>query len=142
MNTDSLCLALQKKNCIIVYEVGKGKSGNCYTAKTVIICSLQTLSEFILPESVVLNTEKHDKREAGLVTEDVRCTVMLCFCSKTYCCYDSQSNKFKFSIKGLNKRTWTFEACEDEPMANYRHFLNETEKGTFANRGFCTTNLV
>ena len=29
---------------------------------------------------------------------------MLFSCSKTYCCYDNKSDKFKFSSKGLNKR--------------------------------------
>ena len=43
---------------------------------------------------------KHNKREPGLFKEEFRCTEMLCLCSKTYCCYDSISNKFKFSRKG------------------------------------------
>ena len=32
---------------------------------------------------------KHDKRELGPFKGDIRCTEMLCLCSKTYCCYDS-----------------------------------------------------
>ena len=30
---------------------------------------------------------------------------MICPCSKTYCCYDAKSDKYKFSSKSLNKRT-------------------------------------
>ena len=49
--------------------------------------------------------KKHDKREPGLFKEEFRCSEMLCLCSKTYCCYDRKCNKYKFSSKGLNKRT-------------------------------------
>ena len=34
MDTDSLSLALAEKKCIFVYELRKGKSGNCYVAGT------------------------------------------------------------------------------------------------------------
>ena len=47
--------------------------------------------------------EKHDKREPGLFKEEFRCTQMLGLGSKTYCCYNSVTNKTKFSSKGLNK---------------------------------------
>ena len=59
---------------------------------------------------------------------------MLCLCSKTYCCYDSQSQKFKFSSKGLNKRT--LESSGGGPMSKYRKVLEETLNVTSANRGF------
>ena len=49
---------------------------------------------------------KHDKREHGLFKEEFRCTEILSSCSKTYCCYDSNSNKYKLSSKGLIKRLW------------------------------------
>ena len=48
--------------------------------------------------------KKHDKREPGLFKEEFRYTEMYCLCSKTYCCYDSKSQKYKFISKGLNKR--------------------------------------
>ena len=38
-------------------EVTKGKSGNCYSAYTVMIRSLQTLSAISFPGCVVLNTK-------------------------------------------------------------------------------------
>ena len=60
---------------------------------------------------------KHDTREPGLFQEEFRCTELLCLCSKTYCCYDSNSNKYKFSSKSLNKRT--LEDCADGPIAMY-----------------------
>ena len=63
---------------------------------------------------------------------------MLCLCSKTYCCYDSNSNKYKFSSKGLNKRT--LEDCGDGPMAKYRKVSDEFINVTSINRGFRTVH--
>ena len=63
---------------------------------------------------------------------------MLGLCSKTYCCYDNKSNKFKFSSKGLNKRV--LEDSGDGPMAKYRRELDEAVNLTSTNRGFRTMN--
>ena len=63
---------------------------------------------------------------------------MLCSCSETYCCYDSNSNKYKFDSKGLNKRT--LENCGDGPMAKYRKILGEFINVTSTNRGFRTVH--
>ena len=45
------------------------------------------------PRTCCTQHNKHDKREPSLFTEEFVCTEMLCFCSKTYRCYDSNSNK-------------------------------------------------
>ena len=79
---------------------------------------------------------KHDKRDPGRFKEEFRCTKLLCFCSKTYCCFDSNSSKYKFSSKGLNIRT--LEDCGDGPMAKYRKVLDELVKVASINRGFQT----
>ena len=86
------------------------------------------------PRTCCTNYKKHDKRESGLSEEEFRCTEMLCLCSKTYCCYGSNSYKYKFSSKGLNKRT--LEDCGDGPMAKYRKVLHEFINVTSNNRGF------
>ena len=65
--------------------------------------------------------KKHAEREPGLFGEKFRCTEIMCLCSKTYCCYDSKSNKFKISSKGLNKRRP--EDTGDGPMSTYRRVL-------------------
>ena len=78
----------------------------------------------------------HDRREPVLFGEDLRCTDMLCLCSKTYCRYDSLSKKFICSCKGLNKRR--FQDSGDGPMAKYWKSLGETENVTSSNRGFRT----
>ena len=77
---------------------------------------------------------KHDKREPGLFKEEFRCTEMLCLCSKTYCCYESNSNKYKFSSNSLNKRT--IEDGAEGPMAKYRKVLDEFISVTSTNIGF------
>ena len=62
---------------------------------------------------------------------------MLCLFSETFCCYDKQTNKHKFSSKGLNKRT--LEECGDGgPMSKYRKVLEEAVNVTSTNRGFRT----
>ena len=92
------------------------------------------------PRTCCTLNNKHDKREPGLFKEEFRCTEMLCLCSKTYCCNDSCSLKFKFSSKGLNKGT--LESSGDGPMSNYRNVLGETVNVTSTNHGFCTIDHV
>ena len=69
----------------------------------------------VFPRTCYSTHKKHDKREPGIFKEEFRLTEMLCLCSKTYCCYDNRSDKFKFSSKGLNKRV--LEVSGDEPMS-------------------------
>ena len=59
---------------------------------------------------------------------------MLCLCSKTYCCYDSNLNKYKISRKSLNERT--LEDCGDGPLAKYIKILDELFNVTSTTRGF------
>ena len=80
--------------------------------------------------------KQQDKRERGLFKEESRCTEMLCLCSKTYCCNDCKSNKYKFSSKALNERT--LEDCGDGPMSQYQKVLEEAVNVTSTNRGFRT----
>ena len=71
-------------------------------------------------------------------SKQFRCTEKLCLCSKTFCCYDNKSDKFKFSSKGLNKRV--LEDYGDRPMSKYRRVLDEAINLTSINRGFRTKN--
>ena len=66
------------------------------------------------------------------------CTEMICLCSKTYCCYDAISDKYKFSSKGLNKRI--LEETGDGPLEKYRRVMEEIINLTSTNRGFRTIN--
>ena len=63
---------------------------------------------------------------------------MLCLCSETYCCYDVNSNKFKFSSEGLNKRV--LEQSGNGPLEKYPRVLNGKVNVTSNNRGFLANN--
>ena len=97
---------------------------------------MQPLSSF--PELASRNIRNMTKREPGLFREEFRFTKLLCLCSKTYCCYDSNSNKYKFSSKSLNKRM--LEDCGNGPTAKYRIVLDESINVISTNRGFRTVH--
>ena len=105
MNTDSLNLALSEENLedIILFENQAEweqlRSKHCTDNITA------NATDNFFPRTCCYVHKKHYKREPGLFKEEFRCAEMLCLCSKTYCCYDKQTNKHKFSNKGLNKRT-------------------------------------
>ena len=82
--------------------------------------------------------KEHDKKDPGLFKEELRCTELLCLCSKAYCCYDCISKKFIFSDKGLNKQTFEESGCRR--MTKSRQVLDETVNVNSANRRFRTMN--
>ena len=138
MDTDSLYLALAEKeleDCIrpeMRAEWQRLRSNDCvdnFTADAVANFSSRTCC---------VKHKQHDKREPGLFKEEIRCTEMLCLCSKTYCCYDVTSNKLKFSSKSLNKRV--LEQSSDGQLEKYRRVLNEKVNVTSNNTGFRTNN--
>ena len=138
MATDSLYLALAEDNlddCILPEKnaqwtlIGRNDCRDDFIADA---------DKNFFPHTCCAVHKKHDKREPGLFKEEFRFTEMLCLCSKTYCCYDSKSDKFKFSSKGLNKRT--LEDTGDGPMTKYRRILDEAVNLKSTNRGFKTSN--
>ena len=122
-DTDSLCLALSEENLednILPEKRNEWKaisSRNCTDSFTV------NATGNFFPKTCCTAHKTHDKREPGLFKEEFRCSEMLCLCSKTYCCYDRKSNKYKFISMVLNKTT--LEDCGDEPMSKYRNVLEE-----------------
>ena len=134
MDTDSLYLALSEKE---LYDCSRKESKAEWTLLRTKDCKndfTANATTNFFPRTCCTKHMKHEKRELGLFKEEFRCTEMLCLCSKTYCCYDSNSNKYKFSSKGLNKRT--LEDYGDGPMAKYRKVLDEFINVTSTNRGF------
>ena len=118
MDTDSLYLALSEKE---LYDCVREESKAEWKLFRTEDCKddfTGNATNNFFPRTCCTKHIKHDKREPGLSKEEFRCTEMLCLCSKTYRCYNSNSNKYKFSSKCLNKRT--LEDCGDGPMANYR----------------------
>ena len=137
MDTDSLYLALSEENLEAVNLPGKRdewnamRSGDCTHTFTV------NATENFFPGMCCKTHKKHYKWEPGLFfKEEFRCTEMLRFCSKTYCCYDRKSKKYKFNSTGLNKRT--LEESGDGLMSKYRKVLDESVNVTSTTRGFRT----
>ena len=65
---------------------------------------------------------------------------LLSLCSKTYCCYDVNSNKFKIGSKGLNKRVQ--EQNDDGHVDFYQRLLDIKMDIMPSNRDFRTGNFT
>ena len=105
MDTDSLYLALSEENLDDIILPEKRNEWEVIHSRDCTDSFTANATGNSFPRTCCSAHKKHDKREPGLFKEEFRCTEMVCLCSKTYCCYDRKSNKYKFSSKGLNKRT-------------------------------------
>ena len=136
MDTDSLYLALSDEILEDVIPPKKRTEWDQLRSKECTDNFTANATDNLFPITCCNTHKRYDKREPGLFKEEFRCSEMLCLCSKTYCCYDRKSNKFKFSSKGLNKRT--LEDCGDGPMSRYRKDLEEAVNVTSTNGGILT----
>ena len=102
--------------------------------------STANATDIFFPRMCGSTHKKHNKREPSLFMGEVRCTEMLCLCSKTYCCYDRNSKKYKFSSKGLNNRT--LQDCGDGPMSKDRKVMDDSVNVISTNRGLRTAQHV
>ena len=137
MDTNSLYLALSEEILEDVILPEKRTQWDQLRSKDCTDGFTANATDNFFPKTCCNVLKKHNKREPGLFKEEFRCVEMLCLCSKTYCCYDKQTNNHKFSSKGLNKRT--LEECGDGgPMLKYRKDLEEAVNVTSTNRGFRT----
>ena len=137
-DTDSLYLAQSEKELYDCIREESEAEWSLFRTKDCKADFTANARTNFFPRTCCTKHKKHDKREPGLFKEEFRCTEMLCICSETYCCCDSNSNKYKFNSKGLNKRT--LEDCGDGPMANYREVLDELINVTSTCRGFRTVH--
>ena len=105
MDTDSLYLALSQlslEDCVnpemkeVWINIRQEGCSNSFSANS---------SSNFFPRTCCIERIKHDKPAAGLFKEEFRCTEIIYLCSKIYCCSDQNTEKIKFSSKGLNKRT-------------------------------------
>ena len=93
MDTDSLYLALSEKEfCDCIREEFKVEWELRRTEVWKDDFTANATTNFF-PRTCCTEHQKHDKREPGLFKEEFRCPETLCLCSKTYCCYDSNSNR-------------------------------------------------
>ena len=136
MDTDSLYLALSEENMEDIILPEKRNEWEAIRLRDCTDSFTANATDNFFPRTCCSAHKKHDKREPGLFKEEIRCSEMLCLCSKIYCCYDRKSNKYKFSSKGLNKRT--LEDYGDGPMSKYRKVLEEAVNVTSSNRRFRT----
>ena len=122
--------------CIIVSDKKWKKSGT--------LCEMETLGMNFQPTQqqisslvlAVLSKWNAIDEPFACFKEKFHWIEMICLWSKTWCCCDSQSFKFKFSRKCLNERT--LEDCGDGPLSNYHKVLEEITNVTSTNGGFRT----
>ena len=139
METDSSYLALSEKELYdCIGEESKAEWDLIRTEDCKDDFTANATTNFF-PRTCCTKHMRYDKREPGLFKEEFRCTEMFCFCSKTYCCYDSNSNNYNFRSEGSNKRT--LEDCGDGTMPMFRKVLDEFFNLTSTNRGFRTVHL-
>ena len=136
MDTDSLYLVLSEENLEDIILPEKRNEWEAMRSPDCTDSFIANKRGNFFPRACCTAHKKHDKREPGLFKKEFRCSEMLCLCSKTYCCYDRRSNRYKFSSEGLNERT--LEDCGDGPMSKYRKVLEEADKVISTNRGFPT----
>ena len=123
MDADSLYLALAHEN---FYDCIRPAEKQEWEALRQQDCNDSFQADAIqklFPRTCCSKHKKHDKREPGLFRIEFRCTEMSSLCSKTYCFYDAQSDKYKFCSKRLNKRT--LEENGDGPMEKNRRGMDE-----------------
>lgn len=137
MDTDSLYLALGRQTleeCIrpeMKNEWEKLRANDCRDD-----FKADNLGNFF-PRQCCTKHTKYDKRLPGLFKEEYRGTEMIALCSKTYCCYNSVTDKVKFSSKGINKNHL------EEPLKKFRRVIKEQVNVSSTNRGFRTVdNMV
>ena len=103
MDTDSIYLALSEEKLEDVILPEKRVEWEQLHSKDCTDNFTANATDNFLPRTFCNAHMKLDKREPGLFKEEFRCAEMLYLCSKTYCCYDKHSKKYKFSSKGLEK---------------------------------------
>ena len=134
MNTDSLYLALSEHDCYDCIRPAMKKEWDSLRSRDWTDEVLVNSTTKFFPLTWCAKHKKHDRREPDLFKEDILSTEMICLCSITHCCYDSQSNKVKFGSKSVEKTT--LEGCDDGPLSEYcKVFENvvivTSKKGSF-----------
>ena len=135
MDTDSLYLALAENNLYDCIQEDKKEVWEILRCED---CNENFVANFSgnCSRTCCEKHKRYNKREPCLFKEEFLDTEMLCLCSKTYCSYDAKSDKYKFSSKDLNKRT--FEDCGVGPMVKSRRVLADPDIVTISNREFRT----
>ena len=94
MDTNSLYLALSEENLEDFILPERRNEWEAILSRNCTESFTANATSNFLPRTCCTAHKKHDKREPGLFKEKVRCSEMLCLCSKTYSCYNQKSNKY------------------------------------------------
>ena len=137
MDTDSLFLALSEENLEDIILPEERNEWQAIRSRDCTDSFTANATGTFFPRTCCNAHKKHDEREPGLFKEEFRYSEMSCLCSKTYCCYNRKSDKYKFSSRGLNKRTLV-DSGDVGPMSKYRKVLEEAVNVTSTNRGLRT----
>ena len=132
MDTDSLFCCCRERTRRLHTTWKETKVGS----KTYCTDSFTAEAVGFFSRHVLWQALKNDKREPGLSKEECKCSIMLCLCSKTYCCYGKTSIKLKISSKGLNKQI--VEQSSDCPLEKYCKVLDDAENITSTYQDFRT----
>ena len=137
MDTDCLYLALSEESLEDVIVPDKRAAWDRLHSKDWADNFTENEPDNFFPRTCCNALRKHHKRKPGLFKDEFKCAKMLCLCSKTYCCYDKQANKYKFNSERHKKRTLQ-DSDDGGPMSKYRKVLEESVNVTSTNTGFRT----
>ena len=89
MDTDSLYLALAGEELYDCIRSKKRKDWELLRSKDCNDSFTADAYSNFFPRSCCSEHKRDDKKESGLIMEEICCNEMFCLCSKTYCCYAS-----------------------------------------------------
>ena len=119
MDTDSLCLALSEENLEDVIFPKNELNGTSYVLKIALIISPRMQPAICSPQNLkfeIAGMPTKNMISESRVSSKKSLHVQKCWVSvaKHFFCYDKQTNWYKFSSKGLKKRT--LKDCRDGPF--------------------------
>ena len=92
------------------------------------------------PLTCCVERKNYDTRNPGPFEDEFRCSEKLFTWSKTFCCYDSASNKLKVSIRGI--KNWIIEHSGECPLEKWCKNLDDAMNKKSTHRGFRTKDLT
>lgn len=137
MDTDSLYMALSESN---IEDIIQPKLKFIWDLTREDDCRTENFTadgfNNFFPRKCCNLHAKFDHRTPGLFKEEFRCTEMVALCSKSYCCFDENTNSMKISCEGINKNLFE----EKGSIEKFCSVLFNQEKVTSINRGFRVVN--
>ena len=105
MDTDSLYMALSEEKIGDIIRPEMRSVWYCMRQSDCTDNFAANSSSNFFPRKYCRKHAAFDKRTPGLFKEEFRCSEMIALCSKTYCCYDEETDTVKLSIKDSTRTT-------------------------------------